>query len=73
MGGEMDLKAASVVIGIETVSPEVEKHIIQLLERMKETPYGDVGLVFTMSGGQVSLIKPINLPVIKAEKHGSKS
>ena len=69
MGGGKDLEAASVVIGIDTISPEVEKHIIQLIERMKETPYGDVGLVFTMSGGKVSLIKPINLPVIKAVKH----
>jgi len=72
MGGEKEMDAATVILEFDTVSPEVEKHIIQLLERMKETPYGDVGLVFTMSGGRVSLIKPINLPVIKAEKHGSK-
>ncbi|MDC7234562.1 MAG: hypothetical protein PQJ58_15130 [Spirochaetales bacterium] len=53
----------------DIMTPEVQRHISQLIERMKDTPYGDVGLVFTMSGGKVSLIKPINLPVIKALKH----
>ncbi len=61
-GGEMDY-----------LTPEIEAHIEELKERLRKTPYGDVGLVFTMSGGQVTLIKPINLPVIRPGKNHGKS
>jgi len=58
---------------MDILTKEVEAHIEELKDRVRETPFGDVGLVFTISNGKVSLIKPINLPVIKAGKEYGKS
>lgn len=56
----------------EVWAPEIEEHFKQLRERMEKTSFGDVGLVFTMNNGKVTLIKPINLPVIKPGENDGK-
>jgi len=50
---------------MDSITPEIKEHIELLCERLRDTNFGDVGIVFTLRDGKISLIKEINQPIYR--------